>query len=65
MKTTAKDYMERLARKGEVTILERPQGKVAVAVKARGSILTLEGGQKDKLVAELLQICKDWPDIYV
>lgn len=55
--------MRALTRKGEVTILEHVGGKTIVAVRAAsGSILTLEGGEKERLIAELCQICKNWPD---
>jgi hypothetical protein len=57
-----KDYMRILARKGEVTIVEHVGGKTMVALRAAGNVVTLEGGQKDQLVAELCQICKNWPD---
>lgn len=57
------DDMRALTRKGEVTILEHVGGKTIVAVRAAsGSILTLEGGEKERLIAELCQICKNWPD---
>lgn len=53
--------MRALTRKGEVTILEHVGGKTIVRA-ASGSILTLEGGEKERLIAELCQICKNWPD---
>jgi hypothetical protein len=52
--TSEKDYMEMLAKKGELTIIERPRGRTALAISADGNILTLENGRKDELLAELL-----------
>jgi hypothetical protein len=52
-----------LARKGEVTVLEHVGGKTIVAIQAYGGVLTLEGGTKDKLIEELCQMCKHWPDV--
>ena len=59
---TAEDSLKILARKGDVTILERIGGKTMISVQASGNVMTLEGGQKDQLLAELCHIFKDWPD---
>jgi hypothetical protein len=59
-----KDYMKMLARKGAVTIVEHVGGKTMVAIQLScGNIVTLEGGTKDRLLAELYYMCKGWPDI--
>jgi hypothetical protein len=61
---TPKDYMKILARKGEVTILEHVGGKTIVAIRASGNVATLKGAAgADQLLAELCQICKNWPDM--
>jgi hypothetical protein len=52
-----------LAKKGKLLIIEFPTGNAKVAIQAGGSTLTLRGGQKDKLLAELLEICRGWPDL--
>jgi hypothetical protein len=58
------DHMKTLSRKGEVTIVEHAGGKAIVAVKTvSGDVVTLKGGTKDQLLAELCQIVKNWPDM--
>jgi hypothetical protein len=60
MRTSTKDQ---LTKKGELTILERPEKKTAVALRAGANIISLEGWTStDKLLAELLAICQNWPD---
>ncbi len=56
------DYMKMLARKGEVTVVEHIGGKTIVALQTPAGILTLEGGAKDQLLAELCQMCRNYPD---
>jgi hypothetical protein len=59
-----KDHMRALARKGVVTVVERAGRKTVVAIQASGSVVTLKGAAgADQLVAELCQICKNWPDL--
>jgi hypothetical protein len=61
--TTQHDPKSRLLKKGELTILERPEKKTFVALKAGGNIVSLEGfAPPDQLLAELLQVCQHWPD---
>lgn len=58
-----KNYSRLLSMKGKLTILEKPDGKVAVAIQLpAGSILTLENGCKERLLIELWQLCRDMPD---
>jgi hypothetical protein len=59
-----KNYLEILARKGDVTIVEHAGGKTIIAVEACGNVMTLEGGQKDQLLAEMCAIFKNWPDAF-
>ena len=57
------NHLETLARKGTVTVVERAGGKATVAVEiSDGTIVTLQGGTKAQLLAELCQICKNLPD---
>ena len=59
-----KDYAKLLERKGKLTIVEVSGGKTTVAIQTSGSILTLQGdSNKDKLMAELYAICRNWSDI--
>jgi hypothetical protein len=55
--------MRELARKGNVTVVEHEGGKTTVAIQAGHSVLTLENGPKDKLIAELCSIVRNWPDM--
>jgi len=58
-----KEPIELLARKGSVTVVEHTGGKTIVAIELScGNILTLEGADKDTLIAELRQMVKNWPD---
>ena len=57
-----KDHIIALARKGEVTIVERSGGKTIVALHTPAGIVTLEGGTKEQLIAELSRMCEDYPD---
>jgi hypothetical protein len=58
-----KDYATLLAKKGDLTILERPKGKIAVALKYSGQVVTLEGKTtKEQLLNELFHVCKNLPD---
>ena len=59
---TVKDYMKALARKGEVTIVEHAGGKTIVALRTSAGIVTLTGGTKDQLIAELSKMCQNYPD---
>ena len=56
------DHLKALARKGVVTVVERAGGKAIVAIQSGGNVVTLEGGRKEQLIAELCQIVKNWPD---
>jgi hypothetical protein len=56
------DHLKILARKGTVTIREDAKGKAIVAVKTAAGNITLRGGTKDQLLAELCQMCRDLPD---
>lgn len=56
------ETLKALARKGEVTVVEHGR-KVIVAVKAPAGVLTLEGGTRDRLIAELYQMIRNWPDV--
>ena len=59
-----KDHLKTLSRKGAVTVVERVGGKATIAIQhPSGSIVTLENGEKNQLLAELCQICKNWPDV--
>ena len=53
---------ELLARRGKVTILERPKGAAVLIESPDGSTLMLEGSTKDQLIVELLAITKNWPE---
>ena len=55
--------MKILARKGEVTIVEHVGRKTIVALKTAAGVVTLTGGTKDQLVAELCQMCQNYPDM--
>ena len=57
--------MKILARKGDVTIVEHAGRKTTVAIQpfSGAGIVTLQGWTtKDQLLAELCQMCKNWPD---
>ena len=63
---TPKDYMKALAKKGEVTIVEHVDGKTMVALQSfsGAGVVVLQGWTtKDQLVAELCQMCQDYPDM--
>lgn len=55
------DIVSRLRAKGELTILETPEG-VTVGIKSGEHVITLSNQNKDKLMAELLEITANWPD---
>jgi hypothetical protein len=58
-----KDHLEMLSRKGTVTVVEHG-GKAIVAVQhPNGGIVTLEGGTKAQLLAELCRMVAKWPDV--
>ena len=57
------DHMKALARKGEVTIVEHG-GKTIIALKTSAGVVSLEGGTKDQLIAELSKMCQNYPDKY-
>ena len=59
---TMTDHLKALARKGEVTILEHVGGKTIVALKTPAGVVSLEGGTKDQLIAELSKMCQNYPD---
>jgi hypothetical protein len=56
------DHLKALARKGVVTVVEHDGGKTIVAIQSGGNVVTLEGGRKEQLLAELCQIVRNWPD---
>ena len=58
------DYMEALARKGEVTVVERGRKTVVALQPFSGAgVVTLEGVTRaNQLIEELYQMCRDWPD---
>ena len=57
-----KDYLQALARKGEVTIVEHIGGKPIVALKTPAGVVSLQGGTKEQLIAELAQMVRNYPD---
>jgi hypothetical protein len=60
-----KDHMKALAKKGDVTIVERAGRKTTVAIQpfSGAGVVTLQGWTtKDQLLAELCHIVQDWPD---
>ena len=60
-----KDYLKILARKGEVTVVEHVGGKTMVALQpfSGAGVVVLQGlTTKDQLLAEICQICRNWPD---
>jgi hypothetical protein len=56
------DHMKALARKGEITVVEHVGGRTIVVLKTSAGVISLEGGTKDQLIAELLRVCRNYPD---
>jgi hypothetical protein len=62
-----KDYMKMLARKGTVTIVKHTRRNKKNGVKLQlpsGDVVALSAKVPiDQLLAELCQMCKNWPDM--